>query len=76
MCKYSLYDSKTTDALKNEADKNEAVPCTSQLQAWHKRGRWDNIPPQPVMDLVIEKTDDDDEARVAIEKNRTEELSA
>ena len=39
MCKYSLYDSKTTDALKDEADKNEAVPCTSQLQAWHKRGR-------------------------------------
>ena len=38
ICKYSLFESKTTDNLKDEVDENLALACTSKLQSWHKNG--------------------------------------
>ncbi|XP_078364151.1 uncharacterized protein LOC144648490 [Oculina patagonica] len=61
ICKYSLFESKTTEDLNDELDENPALACTSKLQSWHKRGRGDSIHPQPVMDLVVTKIKPDDE---------------
>ena len=61
ICKYSLFESKTTEDLKDEFDEHPAVACTSKLQSWHKRGRGDSIHPQPVMDLVVTKIKPDEE---------------
>ena len=61
ICKYSLYESKTTEDLNDELDENPPLACTSTLQTWHKRGRGDSIHPQPVMDLVVTKIKSDDD---------------
>ena len=61
ICKYSLFESKTTEDLNDELDENPSLACTSTLQTWHKRGRGDSIHPQPVMDLVVAKIKHDDE---------------
>ena len=61
ICKYSLFESKTTADLNNELDEHPTVACTSKLQSWHKRGRGDSIHPQPVMDLIVTKIKPDDE---------------
>ena len=61
ICKYSLFESKTTEDLRDELDENPALACTPKLQSWHKRGRGDSIHPQPVMDLVVTKIKPDDE---------------
>ena len=60
ICKYSLYESKTTEDLKDELDENPALACTSKLQSSHKRTRGDSIHPQPVMNLVVTKIKPDD----------------
>ena len=52
ICKYSLFESKTTEGLNEELDENPSLPCTSALQTWHKRDRGDSFHPQPVMDLI------------------------
>ena len=39
ICKYSLFESKTTEDLNDELDENPSLACTSTLQTWHKRGR-------------------------------------
>ena len=61
ICKYSLFESKTTEDLRDELDENPTLACTSKLQSWHKKGRGDSIHPQPVMDLVVSKIKPDDE---------------
>ena len=38
ICKYSLYESKSTLDLHNEADQNSTEACTSRLQTWHRKG--------------------------------------
>ena len=53
--KYSLFDSKKTEDLKDEVDENSTLAYTSKLQSWHKKGRGDSTHPQPVMDLVLTK---------------------
>ena len=59
ICKYSLYESKSTLDLHNEADQNSTEACTSRLQTWHRKGRGDTIVPQPVMDIIVKKTKTD-----------------
>ena len=49
MCKFSLFESKSTLDLVNNADQNPEAACTSRLQAWHRKGRGDTIVPQPEM---------------------------
>jgi len=56
MCKLSLFESKSTQDLVNEADQNPEEACTSKLQTWHRKGRGDTIFPQPVMDIIVKKT--------------------
>lgn len=38
ICKYSLFESKTTEDLRDELDENPTLACTSKLQSWHKKG--------------------------------------
>ena len=37
-CKFSLFDSKSTEDLCQEDDEQPDLACTSQLQKWHKKG--------------------------------------
>jgi len=37
ICKYSLFESKTTEDLQDESEENPSLACTSKLQSWHKR---------------------------------------
>ena len=62
ICKDSLFESKTTDDLREEQDENPSLACTSKLQSWHKRGREDSIHPQPIMDVLVTKIMPDDES--------------
>ena len=55
-CKFSLFDSKSTNDLCQDDDKQLDLACTSQLQKWHKKGRGDKISAQPVMEVTISKT--------------------
>ena len=56
VCKFTLYEAKTTKDLRDEHDENPSVACTSQLQKWHKKGGGENIVPQPVMEVNVKKT--------------------
>ena len=55
-CKFSLFDSKSTDDLCQDDDELPDLACTSQLQKWHKKGRGDRISAQPVMEVTVTKT--------------------
>ena len=55
-CKFSLFDSKSTDDLCQDDDEQPDLACTSKLQKWHKKGRGDKIAAQPVMEVTISKT--------------------
>ena len=55
VCKFTLYEAKTTKDLQEENDENPVAACTSQLQKWHKKGGGDNIVPQPVMEVIVKK---------------------
>ena len=55
-CKYSLFDSKSTDDLCQDDDEQPDLACMSQQQKWHKKGRGDKISAQPVMEVTISKT--------------------
>ncbi|CAH3177911.1 unnamed protein product [Porites evermanni] len=55
-CKFSLFDSKSTDDLCQDDDELPDLACTSQLQKWHKKGRGDKISAQPVMEVTVTKT--------------------
>ena len=61
ICKYSLFESKTTEDLQDECDENPSLACTSKLQSWHKRGRGDSIHPHSVMVFIVTKVKPDDE---------------
>ena len=56
LCKFSLFESKSTQDLVNDADQNPEEACTSRLQTWHRKGRGDTIVAQPVMDIIVKKT--------------------
>ena len=56
ICKFSLFKAETTKDLCEEGDENPELPCTSQLQRWHKKGGGENIVPHPVMEIAIKKT--------------------
>ena len=56
LCKFSLFEAKTTKDLCEENDENPTVACTSKLQKWHKKGGGENIHPEPLMDVVVKKT--------------------
>ena len=56
VCKFTLYEAKTTKDLQEENDENPLAACTSQLQKWNKKGGGENIVPQPVMEVVVKKT--------------------
>ena len=56
ICKYTLFEAKTTKDLCQEKDENPDLACTSQLQRWHKKGGGENIVPQPVMEVYVTKT--------------------
>lgn len=60
ICKFSLYECKNVQDLDNEDDVNPKQACTSKLQLWHKKGRGDSIKPQPVMDVTVLKTGEQD----------------
>ena len=53
-CKFSLFDSTSTDDLCHNEQPD--VTCTSQLQKWHKKGRGDKMSAQPVKEVTISKT--------------------
>ena len=56
ICKYTLFEAKTTKDLCQEKDENPDLACTTQLQRWHKKGGGENIVPQPVMEVYVTKT--------------------
>ena len=56
LCKFSLFESKSTQDLVTDADQNPEEACTSKLQTWHRKGRGDAIVAQPVMDIIVKKT--------------------
>lgn len=56
LCKFSLYQAKTTSDLCEEEDQTPSTSCTSNPQRWHKRGGGSNIAPEPVMEVVVKKT--------------------
>ena len=58
MCKYTLYDCKSTKDLCQDGDENPALACTSELQKWHNKGGRKNIVPQPVMEVNKTKLDE------------------
>ena len=43
LCKFSLFESKSTQDLVNDADQNPEEACISRLQTWHRKGRGDTI---------------------------------
>lgn len=70
LCKFSLNKCVSTEDLSSESDQQQKLACTSQLQQWHKKGGGGNIHPEPVMDMVINKTKlDEERARPGITCN-------
>ena len=56
VCKFALFEAKSTKDLNQEQDENPELACTSQLQKWNKKGSGKNIVPQPVMHVMVRKT--------------------
>ena len=56
ICKFTLFEAKSTKDLFEEKDENPELACTSQLQKWHKKRGGENIFPQPVMEVDVKKT--------------------
>ena len=63
ICKFSLHESKTVNALDHEDDMHPKQACTSKLQQWHQRGREDSISPQAVIDVRVFKTRAEDTSK-------------
>ena len=38
ICKYTLYDCKSTKDLCQDDDQSPTLACTSELQKWHNKG--------------------------------------
>ncbi|XP_073237731.1 uncharacterized protein [Porites lutea] len=60
MCKFTLFSCNSTKDLTEEQDQQSSLACTSQLQQWHKKGGGKNIAPQPVMEVEVTKTKDEE----------------
>ena len=60
MCKFTLFSCNSTKDLIKEKDQQSSLACTSQLQQWHKKGGGKNIAPQPVMEVEVTKTKDEE----------------
>ena len=60
LCKFSLFNCASTTDICEEEDAHAPLACTSQLQQWHKKGGGSNIAPQPIMEVEVTKTKDDD----------------
>ena len=60
ICKFTLFEAKSTKYLYEEKDENPELACTSQQQKWHKNGGGENIFPQPVTEVVVKKTKPDE----------------
>lgn len=60
LCEFSLFNCSTTNDFSEEDNEDVPLPCTSQLQQWHKKGGGANIAPQPVMEVQVNKIKDDD----------------
>ena len=56
VCKFTLFELKTTKDLQEENNENPVLACTSQLQKWNKKVGGENIVPQPVMEVNVKKT--------------------
>ena len=56
MFKFTLFPRNCTKDLLEEQDQQSSLACTSQLQLWHKKGGGQNIAPQPVMEVEVTKT--------------------
>ena len=70
LCKFSLFGCKFTEDLSSDSDQQAKLACTSQLQQWHKKGGGANICPEPVMEMVINKTRlDEEQARCGVKCN-------
>lgn len=59
ICKFTLYECKNVNDLDNEGDMQAKQSCTSMLQQWHRKGRGDTTAPQPVMEVFVYKTHQD-----------------
>ena len=59
-CKSTLFSCNSTKDLMEEQDQQSSLACTSQLQQWHKKGGGKNIAPQPVMEVEVTKTKDEE----------------
>ncbi|CAB4002232.1 hypothetical protein AC249_AIPGENE28139 [Paramuricea clavata] len=55
LCKFSLYNCVTINELDNEIDMQPQYSCTSKLQQWHHKTRGDDIKPEPVMNIMVNK---------------------
>ena len=65
VCKFSLFNcQKVTDL--NDEDENPSSACTSSLQQWHQP-RVEGISPQPVMEVAVMKTHQDDQTTEGIQ---------
>ena len=53
LCKFSLFESKSTQDFVSDADQNPEEACTSRVQTWHRKGRDDTIVAQPIMDIIV-----------------------
>lgn len=85
LCKFYLNGCTSTEDLSSESGQQRKFACTSQLQQWHRIGGGSNICPEPVMEMVISKTNLDEErtrsgvkcnlyeARMKISHNKTDE---
>ena len=60
MCKFTLFSSTSPKDLIKEQDQQPSLDCTSQLQQWHKKGGGKNISAQPVIEVEVTKTKDDE----------------
>ena len=60
MCKCTLFTCNSTKDLIEEQDQQSSLACTSQLQQGHKKGGGKNIVPQPVMEVELSKTKDEE----------------
>ena len=56
ICKFTLFEAKSTKDLCEEKDEHPELARTSQLQKWHKNGGVENIFPQPLMEVVVKKS--------------------
>lgn len=54
-CKCSLYVSKNTRDLENEADQIPERACTSKLPTWNQKARGETIYPKPTVDIIVSK---------------------